>query len=115
MRAGLAASVDAALILVFATIGRRSHDEGLTLAGIAETAWPFLAGAASGWLLARYAVQLRPDSWQFGVVVIAAAVVIGMLLRRVTGQGTALAFIVVATAALSLLLLGWRVVAARLG
>lgn len=114
MKAALAAGLDAVLIVVFAALGRRSHDHSLTFAGVAETAWPFLAGAASGWLLGRYAVQLRPETWQFGMAVLTCAIVIGMLLRLVTGQGTAWAFIFVATGTLTLLLLGWRVVAARL-
>ena len=38
-------------------------------------------------------------------------VVLGMLLRRVLGEGTALSFVVVATTVLAVLLLGWRLVA----
>ena len=38
-------------------------------------------------------------------------VVLGMLLRRVAGDGTALSFVIVATTVLSVLLLGWRLVA----
>jgi membrane protein implicated in regulation of membrane protease activity len=37
-----------------------------------------------------------------------AAVVLGMLLRRLTGDGTAWPFVVVATVVLAALLLGWR-------
>jgi len=36
-----------------------------------------------------------------------------MLLRAVTGQGTALAFVLVASVVLAVLLLGWRALAAR--
>ena len=49
----LAALADIVGVLVFCAIGRRSHAEGLTLTGVAETAWPFLAGTAAGWLLSR--------------------------------------------------------------
>ena len=49
----VALATDVVCVLVFCTIGRRSHAEGLTLTGIAETAWPFLAGTAVGWLLSR--------------------------------------------------------------
>ena len=48
-----AVALDAALILVFVLIGRRNHDEALALGGIAQTAWPFLVGAAAGWLATR--------------------------------------------------------------
>ena len=49
----LAALADVVGVLVFCAVGRRSHAEGLTLTGVAETAWPFLAGTAAGWLLSR--------------------------------------------------------------
>ncbi|MFC6235738.1 DUF3054 domain-containing protein, partial [Leucobacter soli] len=47
-----AAALDAALVLAFSVLGRRSHAEALTIAGIWETAWPFLAGLAISWLAA---------------------------------------------------------------
>ena len=37
--------------LVFVVIGRSSHTEGLRLAGVARTAWPFLVGLAAGWVV----------------------------------------------------------------
>ena len=42
----VAAVVDAALVLVFALVGRASHGEGLL--GILTTWWPFLGGLAIG-------------------------------------------------------------------
>ena len=42
-----------------------------------------------------------------------ASVAGGMLLRRVTGEGTAVSFVVVATVVLGAALLGWRAVAGR--
>ena len=101
---------DVICIVVFCTIGRRSHAEGLSVAGIAETAWPFLAGTAVGWLLARgwrSPVALVPT----GVVVWVCTIVVGMLLRKVTSQGVAPSFIVVASLVTAALLLGWRAVA----
>src|SRR5258705_3197593 len=50
-RALIALFTDVVCVIVFCTIGRRSHAEGLTVAGIAQTAWPFLAGTGVGWLL----------------------------------------------------------------
>ncbi|QLQ10205.1 MAG: DUF3054 domain-containing protein [Nocardioidaceae bacterium] len=99
--------VDVVLIVAFAAIGRRSHDEGLTLTGIAETAWPFLAGLAVGHLLVRGSRSVRA-----GTVVWLATVVLGMVLRRISGEGTAPSFVVVATLVTGALLLGWRVLAA---
>ena len=44
-------------------------------------------------------------------LVVDAVLVVGMLLRLATGQGTAVAFIVVAMLTLAVLLLGWRAIA----
>jgi len=46
-----------------------------------------------------------------GLVVWLCTVALGMILRVVSGQGTAVAFIIVAVAFLGLFLLGWRVLA----
>ncbi len=102
-------AADVVCVVVFCTIGRRSHAEGLTVSGIAETAWPFLSGTAAGWLLVR--AWRRPTSLiPTGLVVWAASVAVAMLLRRATGQGTAVSFIVVASLTTAVLLLGWRAV-----
>lgn len=109
-RAPTALAADVVCVLVFCAIGRRSHAEGLTVAGVAQTAWPFLAGTALGWVLAR--AWRRPMALvPTGVVVWVATVVAGMLLRKVSGQGTAVSFIVVATLTTAALLLGWRAIA----
>jgi hypothetical protein len=50
----LALLADIISVVVFCTVGRRSHAEGRTAAGIAETAWPFLAGAFMNWLEGRF-------------------------------------------------------------
>ena len=111
----LAAVLDVLLVLVFAAVGRRSHAEGLDVAGILRTAWPFLAGTAAGWLVAGVALDAGPRSLAFGAVVVVCTVAIGMLLRRLTGDGTALPFVVVATTVVTVLLLGWRLVARLVG
>jgi len=106
----LAVVLDCCCVLAFVIIGRGSHAKGETLPGIASTAWPFLAGLAGGWLAARAwrrPLGLAPA----GVSAWLGAVVLGMALRVVSGQGTAVAFVVVALAFLGLFLLGWRLVA----
>jgi hypothetical protein len=108
-----AAVIDTVCVLVFCTIGRRSHAEGMTIAGVAETAWPFLTGTMLGWLVIRG--WRRPTAFiPTGLAVWVATVVIGMALRKVIGQGTAVSFVVVASIATAILLLGWRGVAAVL-
>ena len=107
----LAVILDCCCVLVFVIIGRASHARAESLGGIASTAWPFLAGLAGGWLAAR--AWRRPlRLWPAGVGAWLGAVALGMLLRVVSGQCTALAFIGVALAFLGLFLLGWRLLAA---
>ena len=106
----LAVVLDCCCVLVFVVIGRASHTRGESLAGIASTAWPFLAGLAAGWLAAR--TWRRPFVlWPAGVGAWLGAVALGMALRVVAGQGTAFSFVVVALVFLGLFLLGWRVLA----
>ena len=106
-----AALADVVGVLVFCTLGRRSHAEGLTVAGVADTAWPFLVGTAVGWLLIRG--WRRPTAVApTGLVVWASTVVVGMLLRKATSAGVAVSFVVVASAATAVVLLGWRVAVA---
>ncbi|SOX51924.1 DUF3054 domain-containing protein [Mycobacterium ahvazicum] len=95
-------------VLVFCAVGRRSHDEGLNLAGIATTAWPFLTGTLIGWLVSRG--WRRPTAVApTGVIIWLCTVVIGMVLRKVSSAGVAASFVVVAATVTALLLLGWRV------
>jgi peptidoglycan/LPS O-acetylase OafA/YrhL len=108
-----AALADIVGVLLFCAIGRRSHAEGLTVAGVAETAWPFLVGAAVGWLLSR--AWRRPTAVvPTGVAVWVCTVAVGMLLRKATSAGVAFSFVIVASAATAVLLLGWRVLVASL-
>jgi hypothetical protein len=109
-RAWLAVALDVGCVLVFVVIGRASHTKGESAAGIASTAWPFLAGLGVGWLAARgwrRPLAIRPE----GLAIWLCTVALGMILRVVAGQGTAVAFIAVALAFLALFFLGWRLLA----
>ncbi len=105
--------IDLVLVVVFCVIGRLSHAEGIfgDLPGTLNTVWPFVVAllVAHGTLLLRraHAERMLP-----GLVVWVVTVAGGLLLRVVSGQGTALPFIIVATLTLALLLLGWRAVRA---
>jgi Protein of unknown function (DUF3054) len=112
MRAALALLADVFLVLVFVVIGRASHHAGDGAAGVAGTAWPFLAGLAIGEVASR--AWRRPTAlWPTGVGVWLATVGAGQLLRVISGQGTDVAFIIVSAAFLGLFLLGWRLAAGR--
>src|SRR5713101_6653344 len=112
MRSAGAGLADLGCVLLFVVIGRANHNAGGGLAGLWDTAWPFAAGTTAGLLATRY--WQRPTAVvPVGVGVWLCTVAIGMLLRVVSGQGTAFAFVLVALAFLGLFQLGWRVVAAR--
>lgn len=102
--------LDIVFVLVFAIIGRASHREGLDVVGILGTFWPFLAGLAIGWLASQ--AWRRPFGVALpGLSIWLITVIGGMLFRVISGQGTALAFVIVATVVLGILLIGWRAVA----
>lgn len=105
--AALAVVADAICVLLFVAVGRRNHAEGVTLIGVAQTAWPFLTGTVVGWLLSRG--WRRPSAlYPTGLTVWICTVVVGMVLRVITGAGTAVSFIVVAALVTAALMLGWR-------
>ncbi|REE98785.1 DUF3054 domain-containing protein [Thermomonospora umbrina] len=112
MRAWVAGGLDVASVLIFVAIGRANHEESGSLSGFAGTAWPFLAALALGWAVLRAWREPGPSApVPTGAGVWAITVAGGMLLRAVSGQGTAVAFVIVATAFLAMELLGWRLVA----
>jgi Protein of unknown function (DUF3054) len=110
MRRAACLFLDVCCVLAFVVIGRSAHHHGEGIAGVAMTAWPFLAGLATGLLVTR--AWRRPSAiLPGGVGAWLGTVVVGMLLRAVSGQGTAFAFVLVALAFLGLFMLGWRAAA----
>lgn len=106
--------LDAALVVLFAVAGNRSHSTGLSVSDVAGTAWPFLIGLLLGWALTK---SWRQPSrlWPEGVVVVLVTVTLGMTLRVLLADGGApLSFVAVATGSLSLLLLGRRLVSSQM-
>ena len=112
-RVSSAVIADALCVLLFCAVGRRSHAEGVTVSGVAETAWPFLVGAAVGWLVSRgwrRPLAIAPT----GVAVWVCTIAVGMLLRKANSGGVAVTFVVVASVVTAILFLGWRGLAAVL-
>ncbi|MBU4464335.1 MAG: DUF3054 domain-containing protein [Actinobacteria bacterium] len=104
---------DLVLVVIFAAIGRASHAEGVLGAGgigLAQTAWPFVAGVILGWLITRgWLAPLSPVRTGLGVWAVTLAG--GMILRGVSGQGVVVAFVIVAAITLAVFLIGWRALA----
>ena len=104
------AVADAVSIVIFVAIGRKNHDEGEAASGIFRVAAPFLLALLVGWVIAR--AWKEPLSQRSGVLISLTTIVLGMLLRNIVfDDGTATAFIIVATVFLGTLLNGWRLLA----
>lgn len=117
-----AALCDVVAVVVFVLIGRANHHDGFALLGVLQTLWPFLVGAAAGWSIAYVYSHVGSSEWfgsdfrparvvPAGLVIWVCTVAIGMVLRYLLHQGVAVSFIIVATIALGLFMLGWRAIA----
>jgi hypothetical protein len=109
----MALVLDIVLVVVFAAIGRASHAEANPVTGALLTAWPFLVGLLVGWTTVRVLRKGWPVEVGPGITIWFSTVVVGMLLRLATGQGTALPFVGVAALTLAVFLIGWRALTAR--
>jgi hypothetical protein len=105
--------LDVAWIVLFAIIGRQSHGEGNALLDVIGVAWPFLVGYAVG----AFALRLTrsPRSLTRIIPVWLLTIVIGMAIRTIQkGRAPESAFIIVATIALAVGFIGWRLVVAAI-
>ena len=104
--------IDVLAVLIFVAIGRRSHEEANSIAGLLQTAAPFLIAVALSWIVV--AVTKPSGSFVPALATWAITVSVGMLLRNLAfGEGTATSFIIVTTITLFALIVGARLVAAR--
>ena len=107
MRRAVAFLVDAGFVLLFAILGRVSHEEGVSLGGVASVAWPFLVALAVGWLVAtRW--RAWPTRMPGSSTVWLVTALLGLALRVASGGGFAWSFGLVTLVALGLFLVGWR-------
>jgi hypothetical protein len=103
-------ALDLLVVVLFVLIGRRNHGEDGAAAGFFRVAAPFLLALAGAWVSGRKR-WASAAHWRYGVVIWVFTVGMGLLLRRVVfHNGTAFAFIIVATLFLGLGLVGWRLV-----
>ena len=109
--ATLALTADVVAVIVFAAIGRLSHDRPDDLLGLLGTAAPFLVGLGAAWALPI--VRAHPIGLRAGLVVWGVTVVLGLLLRAgFTGHLPPPSFAVITLVSLGVLLLGWRSISA---
>jgi FtsH-binding integral membrane protein len=101
--------LDLLFVLLFVGIGRTSHQHGVTLSGMVSTTWPFAVGLLVAWLTTLWR-RRAGDAPSDGALIVLLTVIVGMVLRVVSHQGTAVAFVIVALVFLGLFLVGWRAV-----
>ena len=97
---------DVVAVLAFTLIGIASHD-GSLIAAFGRVVWPFALAAAIGWAWTR-AWHDPARVWPTGVLIWFTTVVVGLVLRGVSGQGLAWSFVLVTTIFLAITMLGWR-------
>jgi Protein of unknown function (DUF3054) len=108
--AAYALGLDVLSVMLFVVIGRRNHDEGSAVAGVLETAAPFLIGVGAAWLIVR--AWRWPLAILTGLVVWPITLLVGMMCRNlIFGRGTPASFVIVATVFLGLCFVGWRMAA----
>lgn len=101
--------VDWLAILLFIFGGLDSHDRQQTLGTLVIVAWPFLVAR----MVALPLVRGRAEAlWPAGIVAWLVTWALGIALRALVGDGTALPFVLVTAGMLGALLLGWRLLAA---
>lgn len=108
-RLAVAVGLDVFVVVLFAALGLRTHDEESAFVAVLVTAAPFLGGLGFAWVVAR--AWRRPMSILTGLVLWPLTVLVGMILRRgLFDRGTATSFVVVATLFIGAFLVGWRAV-----
>jgi hypothetical protein len=98
--------MDLIAVSIFVAIGRSAHGHSITLTGFLSTAWPFATGLLLGWITPW--ARRSSSSLAQGVLILSATVGVGMALRVISGQGTAVAFVFVALGFLGAAMVGWR-------
>lgn len=101
--------LDVVLVLAFVTLSRLSHNQSLAPEGVFGTAWPFLLGLVIGWVCTfswRTTLSLYAGLGVFGCTLL-----LGVGFRDLTYTGSQPSFVAMATSVLSVLLMGWRLIA----
>jgi hypothetical protein len=99
---------DLLCVLVFASAGKTSHEAGESDWVVLAIVWPFAVAVVVTHVGLLRAGRPTRRVWPEGVLVLSVTYVLGMLLRALSGRGTATGFLVVAAVFLALTMLGWR-------
>jgi hypothetical protein len=103
--------LDVVWLVLFALLGRESHEGDTAALAVLGVAWPFLAGYAASALVVG--LRRRPRAVGRGTAVWLGTVAGGMAIRTVLeGRLPETAFIVVALVFTGVGLVGWRVAVA---
>lgn len=112
-REGLLLAGDLACFLLFAVLGLRSHEDGITVAGVLRAALPFQAGWVLVTLLGKQSASATDSRRVTRLWVPAWA--IGLILRTLLfDRSFAVTFAIVALLVNGVLLMAWRSVLAPL-
>ena len=105
--------VDVIAVLVFSVLGRGAHNRTPGIAGVLETAWPFLLALAVAWIVRVVRKSgAAPLATATAVYLWAVTLVGGMVIRGLaTGRVPHWSFMIVAAIALAVLFFGWRAIA----
>lgn len=109
--------VDVIAVLVFSVLGRGAHNRTPGIAGVLETAWPFLLALAVAWIV-RLVWKSGPAPLTMATAgyLWAVTLVGGMVIRGLaTGRVPHWSFMIVAAIALAVLFFGWRAIAGLIG
>lgn len=109
MKVALGILLDIGVVLTFVTLSRLSHNQVIDAAGVLGTAWPFLLGLVIGWLVSRsWRTTL---TFKAALAVFVCTLALGIAFRRLTFTGAQPSFVAMAFSVLSVLLMGWRLIA----
>jgi hypothetical protein len=100
---------DLGMILLFAASGRRTHEHGVSVSGVLETAWPFLLAYAIASFSFR-SWRSPSEVWPGAVLLWLNTAIGGLIIRAASGAGVAFSFQLVTVLVLGALLLLPRVI-----
>jgi Protein of unknown function (DUF3054) len=101
-------AADLCAVGIYVLVGRISHDESLSAAGLLGTGWPFIVGLIGGYI-GVIMIRWSMLSVRGCTVIVVKTLIIGLVLRYgLQHDGTPFSFIAVTALVLTALTFGWR-------